>query len=259
MDHKDGGPAYPPAAARRRPQHPSFGVALRELRLERGLSLADLARITHYSKGYLSKIENGRKPVNGDVARLCDDALAADGALLALLPPALREEQSGPGDGESCPYPGLSAFGPRDAGRFFGRERAVAALVQRLAQRFGRGPVAVVALSGSGKSSLLGAGLVPALTDGGLGVGPDGPHSADVDVDVDVDPGAPPPPPPPGGGGAPRGVWAPPPPPQGPHPPPGGRARPAGPPPRPGGGRGGRRGGAPPPPRRGGGGGAPRS
>ncbi|MGW7166818.1 nSTAND1 domain-containing NTPase [Streptomyces sp. NPDC054884] len=170
MDHKDGGSAYPPDAARRRPQHSSFGLALRELRLERGLSLADLARTTHYSKGYLSKIENGRKPVNGDVARLCDDALAADGALLALLPPALREAP-GPDDGESCPYPGLSAFGPRDAGRFFGRERAVAALVERLDQRFGKGPVAVVALSGSGKSSLLGAGLVPALVDGGLGAG----------------------------------------------------------------------------------------
>ncbi|AVV47096.1 DNA-binding protein [Streptomyces sp. P3] len=193
MDHKDGEPANPSAAARRRPQHSSFGVALRELRLERGLSLADLARITHYSKGYLSKIENGRKPVNGDVARLCDDALAADGVLLALLPPALREEQSGPGDGESCPYPGLSAFGPRDAGRFFGRERAVAALVQRLAQRFGKGPVAVVALSGSGKSSLLGAGLVPALADGGPGVGRDGSLSAGVDIgtDVDIDRGPP--------------------------------------------------------------------
>ncbi|WP_328435677.1 nSTAND1 domain-containing NTPase [Streptomyces sp. NBC_00425] len=183
MDHKDGGSAHPPTAARRRPQHPSFGVALRELRLERGLSLADLARITHYSKGYLSKIENGRKPVNGDVARLCDDALAADGALLALLPPALREGPSGQGDGESCPYPGLSAFGPRDAGRFFGREQAVVALLQRLAQRFGKGPVAVVALSGSGKSSLLGAGLVPALADGGLGAGPDGPLPVDVDAD----------------------------------------------------------------------------
>ncbi|MEU1183147.1 helix-turn-helix domain-containing protein [Streptomyces sp. NPDC005820] len=181
MDHKDGSPAHPTAAARRRPQHASFGTALRELRLARGLSLADLARITHYSKGYLSKIENGRKPVNGDVARWCDDALEADGALLALLPPALREDSSAHGDGESCPYPGLSAFGPRDTGRFFGRDQAVAALVRRLAQRFGKGPVAVVALSGSGKSSLLGAGLVPALADGGRGTGSDGPLPVDVD------------------------------------------------------------------------------
>ncbi|MFD5270863.1 helix-turn-helix domain-containing protein [Streptomyces sp. NPDC058335] len=168
MNHKDDGAAHPSAAARRRPQHLPFGSALRELRLARGLSLADLARITHYSKGYLSKIETGSKPVNGDVARLCDEALEADGALLALLPSALREGPPTQGDDEDCPYPGLSAFGPRDVGRFFGRDRAVAALVERLAQRFGRGPVAVVALSGAGKSSLLGAGLVPALTDGVL-------------------------------------------------------------------------------------------
>ncbi|MFE9019279.1 helix-turn-helix domain-containing protein [Streptomyces sp. NPDC007808] len=168
MDHRDGGSAHSPAAVtRRRPPHASFGTALRELRVERGLSLTDLARITHYSKGYLSKIETGRKPVNRDVARLCDEALEADGALLALLPPAPGEGDRGQagGDEEDSPYPGLSSFGPSDAGRFFGRERAVAMLVERLGQRFGKGPVAVVALSGAGKSSLLGAGLVPALAE----------------------------------------------------------------------------------------------
>ncbi|MFE1441087.1 helix-turn-helix domain-containing protein [Streptomyces sp. NPDC058739] len=167
MDHRDGGSADPPAAApQRRPRHASFGSALRELRLERRLSLADLARVTHYSKGYLSKIETGRKPVNSDVARLCDEALGADGALLALLPRPRSEEDEtwAARDEEACPYPGLSAFGPRDAGRFFGRQRVLTELVQRLGQRHGRGPVAVVALSGAGKSSLLGAGLVPALT-----------------------------------------------------------------------------------------------
>lgn len=179
MNHKDGGPAHPPAAGPRRPQHLSFGPALRELRLARGLSLTDLARTTHYSKGYLSKIETGRKPVNGDVARLCDEALEADGALLALLPPAQREGPPVRGDDEDCPYPGLSAFGPRDAARFFGRERAVADLVGRLALRLGKGPVAVVALSGAGKSSLLGAGLVPALTDAAGTTVPAGAHHVD--------------------------------------------------------------------------------
>ncbi|MFE9674378.1 helix-turn-helix domain-containing protein [Streptomyces sp. NPDC006259] len=181
MDQRDDGSARPPGDARRRPQHPSFGPALRELRLARGLSLADMARITHYSKGYLSKIETGRKPVNGDVARLCDDALEADGALLALLPPTAGEGPSARGDDADCPYPGLSAFGPHDAGRFFGRERAVVTLVKRLAQRTGKGPVAVVALSGAGKSSLLGAGLVPALSDGVLAADADGTHPARPD------------------------------------------------------------------------------
>ncbi|SNT30401.1 nSTAND1 domain-containing NTPase [Actinacidiphila glaucinigra] len=159
----------------RTPHRPNghFGPALRELRLERGLSLSALARRTHYSKGYLSKIETGGKPVNADVARRCDEALDAGGALLALLPPQPAVGSARPpGDGDEaahCPYPGLSAYGTEDVGRFFGRGRAVADLVERLGRRAGKGPLAVVAPSGAGKSSLLRAGLLPALAGGPYG------------------------------------------------------------------------------------------
>ncbi len=65
---------------------------------------------------------------------------------------------------EGNPYPGLSAFQERDAGRFFGRERAVAQVVARLAEE----PLlAVVGSSGAGKSSLVRAGVIPALKRGG--------------------------------------------------------------------------------------------
>ena len=58
-----------------------------------------------------------------------------------------------------CPYPGLPAFEREDADRFFGREAVVSELVQRLrSQSF----VAVVGASGSGKSSVLRAGLAAA-------------------------------------------------------------------------------------------------
>lgn len=58
-----------------------------------------------------------------------------------------------------CPYPGLRAFGAGDAGRFFGREEFVRALVQARTV-----PVQlIVGPSGAGKSSVLDAGLVPAL------------------------------------------------------------------------------------------------
>ncbi|MFD9904132.1 hypothetical protein [Streptomyces sp. NPDC059063] len=64
------------------------------------------------------------------------------------------------------PYPGLEAFAEGDAGVFFGRDREVRELVGRLrplgasaARRF----VAVIGPSGSGKSSLVCAGLLPAL------------------------------------------------------------------------------------------------
>ncbi|GAA2499201.1 helix-turn-helix domain-containing protein [Streptomyces gobitricini] len=142
----------------------SFSARLRDLRLQRGLSLAEMARLTHYSKGYLSKIETGAKRVTIDVARRCDQVLRAEGELLRLVretPPPHSPPEDRPDD--NCPYRGLSAFGPQDAGWFFGRERVTAALVERLYERIGGGPLLVVAPSGAGKSSLLNAGLVSAL------------------------------------------------------------------------------------------------
>ncbi|MFJ5775476.1 helix-turn-helix domain-containing protein [Streptomyces sp. NPDC093094] len=138
----------------------SFPAQLRRLRQQRGLSLADLARRTHYSKGYLSKIETGAKRATADVARRCDRILHADGELLRLV----EQPPRGDDPGEPVrPYRGLSAFTPRDTTWFFGRERATAALVERAFQRAGKGPVLLVAPSGAGKSSLLNAGFVPAL------------------------------------------------------------------------------------------------
>ncbi|WP_041289280.1 helix-turn-helix domain-containing protein [Kribbella flavida] len=61
----------------------SFGQRLREYRGHRGWSLAELARATHYSRGYLSNVENGRKGPTEELARLCDEALRAKGELLA--------------------------------------------------------------------------------------------------------------------------------------------------------------------------------
>ena len=62
-----------------------------------------------------------------------------------------------------CPYKGLAAFQAEDAESFFGREQLVAELVHRLQQH----RVLVVAgPSGSGKSSLVRAGLIPALRVG---------------------------------------------------------------------------------------------
>ena len=68
---------------------------------------------------------------------------------------------------ELCPYKGLASFDAPDAANFFGRERLVAELVARLAEA---SILAVVGPSGSGKSSLVRAGLLPALTAGVLPV-----------------------------------------------------------------------------------------
>ncbi|WP_093774150.1 PD40 domain-containing protein [Streptomyces sp. yr375] len=72
--------------------------------------------------------------------------------------------------GGVCPYRGLASYREQDARWFFGRERSTDALVAQLraAERTG-GLVMLVGASGAGKSSLLSAGLVPALQDGALG------------------------------------------------------------------------------------------
>ncbi len=66
---------------------------------------------------------------------------------------------------EGAPYLGLLTFHEQDAGRFFGR----AALVAELVERAGRAPfLAVLGPSGSGKSSVIRAGLIPMLKGGAL-------------------------------------------------------------------------------------------
>ncbi|MFG3247851.1 hypothetical protein [Streptomyces sp. NPDC048187] len=82
-------------------------------------------------------------------------------------PPAVEEQPAAevPGaPGGVCPYRGLAAYRRQDAGWFFGRERSTRALVAQLhATRDTGGLVMLVGASGAGKSSLLNAGLVPAL------------------------------------------------------------------------------------------------
>ena len=69
-------------------------------------------------------------------------------------------------DAKRPPYPGLEAFTEQDAGVFFGRDRQVEELADRLhpvlTQRTHRF-VAIIGPSGSGKSSLVQAGLIPRL------------------------------------------------------------------------------------------------
>ena len=70
-----------------------------------------------------------------------------------------RRPASGP-----APYRGLASFQPEDAAWFFGREELALHLVRLAAGPGSPGlPLAVVGPSGSGKSSLLRAGLVPRL------------------------------------------------------------------------------------------------
>lgn len=66
---------------------------------------------------------------------------------------------------ERCPYQGLAAFQTSDANRFYGRDKLVLRLVERLRTKH---ILVVGGASGSGKSSLVRAGLIPALRNGAL-------------------------------------------------------------------------------------------
>ena len=92
----------------------------------------------------------------------------ADGLAAGDLVRALRgaDVPAGlPAESGVCPYRGLEAFREEDAALFFGREQDTAQLIERLrSTRF----IAVLGPSGSGKSSLVHAGLLPAVRRGAI-------------------------------------------------------------------------------------------
>lgn len=71
---------------------------------------------------------------------------------------------------KGSPYPGLESYGRRHASVFFGRERDVARSVALWRERAAEGTpfLLIVGASGSGKSSLAKAGLVPRVTTPGV-------------------------------------------------------------------------------------------
>jgi WD40 repeat protein len=83
-----------------------------------------------------------------------------------LVPSASKIHQVGPSSAKpDNPYPGLRPFDEDDSAFFFGRVQHVSDLLARLTRnRF----LAVVGVSGSGKSSLVRAGLIPVLRQGFL-------------------------------------------------------------------------------------------
>ena len=171
-----------------------FGDLLRQLRAEAGLTQEELSEAAGLSPRSVSDLERGIHPTARKVtAELLADALglpdparplfvaAARGrAPAAEALAALRGEAAAPGGavaGQGLawpggPYLGLVPFEERDARLFYGRDELVDQLVRRLAERPDGAAILLVAgESGSGKSSLLRAGLLPRLAAGALGPG----------------------------------------------------------------------------------------
>ncbi|MGW6454762.1 nSTAND1 domain-containing NTPase [Streptomyces sp. NPDC055078] len=144
-----------------------FAYDLRELRREAGTpTYRTMAEGSRYSAPTLSAAAAGARLPSLAVALAYATACGGDPAEWEKR---WREASAGEpvlarDDGTSAPYPGLARYGTEDRDHFFGRDALVADLLE-LTRR--RPFAALVGASGSGKSSLLRAGLVPALREGG--------------------------------------------------------------------------------------------
>ncbi|WP_316527945.1 helix-turn-helix domain-containing protein [Kitasatospora brasiliensis] len=143
-----------------------FAVELRELRRDAGdVTYRVMAGRTGYSVATLSRAAGGQQLPSLPVALAYVQACGGDPMEWERRwHTAVREAAAEDGDGADAPYRGLARFEPGDRDRFFGRDRLITDL---LALVDTRRLVAVVGASGSGKSSLLRAGLIPALRDRG--------------------------------------------------------------------------------------------
>ena len=97
--------------------------------------------------------------------------------------PALVVDAAGPDPGTACPYLGLLSYDLGDAEAFFGRDAEVAECVRRLDRT---SVLAVVGPSGSGKSSLVRAGVAAALERSGQRVAVVNPGAHPIDAIIAV-------------------------------------------------------------------------
>jgi WD40 repeat protein/transcriptional regulator with XRE-family HTH domain len=142
-----------------------FAFELRKLRLEAdGITYRALAQRAGYSVTTLSQAAAGERlptlPVVLAYAKACGADLAEWEARWKAAVEESADDGSRDDAGALAPYRGLARFETGDSDLFFGREQLTADLVDLLGRRRF---AAVFGPSGSGKSSLLRAGLIPVL------------------------------------------------------------------------------------------------
>lgn len=139
-----------------------FAGDLRRLRDQAGKpSYRELARRANYSPTALSDAAGGRKLPSLALTLAFVRACESDPAPWTKRWRELAAEHTQPLH-PNAPYPGNTPFTEHDAKRFFGRECLVEQVVESVRSR----PLTVVfGASGSGRTSLLRAGLQPALDD----------------------------------------------------------------------------------------------
>jgi hypothetical protein len=116
----------------------------------------------------IQNLEGGRPIHPATVAKVAQ-ALGVPPAECIASPTALQQPQNGHAfkaveSVPPCPYRGLLAFREEDAEIFFGHEALIDLLTEKLAYK---SVIQVSGCSGSGKSSLILAGVIPALKRAG--------------------------------------------------------------------------------------------
>jgi WD40 repeat protein/transcriptional regulator with XRE-family HTH domain len=152
----------------------TFGDLLKYLRRQQRLTQLELSIAVGYSESQITRLEkNQRLPDIAAVKALFVPALQLENEpeltkhLLELAESARQEDAPAPG---IAPYKGLLFFDESESDIFFGRETLTALLtrhVMNLAADSSSRFLAVVGASGSGKSSLVRAGLAVALKQAG--------------------------------------------------------------------------------------------
>jgi WD40 repeat protein len=135
---------------------------------EMAFMLADLVHAAEQAQDRLDEQEAELRAASEQVGRQSADVRMIREEL-AVIERRTRQwkpapqEYPGPGWADRCPYRGLLPYDEAHAAVFYGRERLTAELTGKLAES---GIVMVTGASGAGKTSLLQAGLVPALVRG---------------------------------------------------------------------------------------------
>ncbi|MFE6222430.1 hypothetical protein [Streptomyces sp. NPDC057854] len=158
---------------RERPLDPADGPVEQfayELRLLRqkagGLTYRAMAARAHYSAAALAQAASGDRLATRPVVRAYVGACGGDPdewtERWRQVSRDATERAAATDDPAGAPYLGLARFEPEDRELFFGRTRLLARLAALVRERR---VIALVGPSGTGKSSLLRAGLIPALRE----------------------------------------------------------------------------------------------
>ncbi|WP_149359213.1 nSTAND1 domain-containing NTPase [Lolliginicoccus suaedae] len=149
-----------------------LGAALTALRDQRRLTIRDVVEKSGVLHGTVSGWFAGQHVPTNSSKPAFDDLLAAVGVTSeerrgewwqAVL--RARRSPGRRGSSQSPPYKGLDSFSPEDAEWFFGRDGLVSYALDHLARKPDV-PLIIIGASGAGKSSLIRAGIMPALATG---------------------------------------------------------------------------------------------